>query len=126
MCTSRQQLESLQFLCLFALIEFCFSTFPFAVPNWLCDVELLVGSCSRSSMTSSLRLLGWTAVYSTVRVGGANLTAALPQLIRKTLNRPVRFSGSKSVRMFCFLQFIFVTVYPLCSYRCITNSVRNY
>ena len=31
-----------------------------------------------------------------------NVTAALPQLTRKALHRPVRFSGSKSVRIFCF------------------------
>ena len=77
MCTSGLQIENLQLLCLFALIEFCFSTFLFALPNWLGVVELLVGFCSRSSMTLSLRLLGWTAVYSTVRVGGPNVTAAI-------------------------------------------------
>ena len=100
LCTSWLQLESLQLLYLFALIEFCFSTFLFALPNWLCVVEMLVGFCSRSSMTSSLRLWGWTAVYSTVRVGGPNVTAALLVYHKDSFTPPSSFWGiTKSVRI---------------------------
>ena len=91
LCTSGLQLETLQLLCLFVLIEFCFSTFLFASPNWLGVVILLVGFCSRSSMTLSLRLLGWTAVYSTVRVGGPNVTATLLVFHKKSFTPPSSF-----------------------------------
>ena len=91
MCTSGLQVETLQLLCLFVLIEFGFSTFLFALPNWLGVVELLVGFCSRSSMILSLQLLGWTAVYSTVRFGGPNVTAALLVFHKESFTPPSSF-----------------------------------
>ena len=127
MCTSRLQLETLQLLCLFVLIEFCFSTFLFALPNWLGVVELLVGFCSRSSdfVTSTVGLDSSLFHCPGRRTKCNGCSPCVSQ--RKFYTAQVVLSGYKICPDTSFMQFAFVTVYPFCcTYRYINYSVRNF
>ena len=101
---------SIKFLLLFylaSLLEMALKRYSI----WLLNFTLLFASLAFCCWFVWFSLVGvfgtlfirlYNSLPSTVRVGGSIVAAALLSKSSKTLHRPVRFSGFKSFRIFCF------------------------